>query len=169
MRKLVFLVWASLSFGQAQAGDLSWYLWQDVEGIDFGGFVTDLRAVKVIASEDGKDKRIVYGDKQGQIHVVRFEKDRFQDEWTSPTLRSAIAEIFIADVNVDDEVEIVAYTELGDIVFYMRDLLKSKSILSFDTSKRDYYNISIDKLKYVFNFTPLGYKESLKMWIEGYK
>lgn len=138
MRKFVFLVWASLFVGQAQASDLSWYLWQGVEGIDFGGFVTDMRAVKVIASEDGKDRRIVYGDKQGQIHVVRFEKDRFQDEWTSPTLRSAIAEIFIADVNVDDEVEIVAYTELGDIVFYRSSDYK----LLWRSTQDDYASIA---------------------------
>jgi nucleoside-diphosphate-sugar epimerase len=82
--------------------------------------------------------------------------------------------LFINNYDFSDKYTVLNFASdqrqtLGDIVFYMRDLLKSKSILSFDTSKRDYYNISIDKLKYVFNFTPLGYKESLKMWIEGYK
>ena len=118
MLKWIVLIGVICVCGPSQASDLSWYLWKDVEGINFGGFVTDMRAVKVIASEDGKDRRIVYGDKQGQIHVMRFDNGRFQDEWTSPTHRSAIAEIFIGDVNVDDEIEIVAYTELGDIAFY---------------------------------------------------
>jgi hypothetical protein len=118
MRRLALLVWISLWGGDLYAGDLSWYLWKDVEDINFGGFVTDMYAMKIIASSDGKDRRIVYGDKQGQVHVVRFNNGRFQDEWTSPTLRSAIAEIFIGDVNADNEIDIVAYTELGDIVFY---------------------------------------------------
>jgi hypothetical protein len=133
-------IWVCISFfvGQAQAGDLSWYLWKDVADIKFGGFVTDLRAMKVIASEDGKDRRIVYGDKQGQIHVVRFDDGRFQDEWTSPTLRSAIAEIFIGDVNVDNEVEIVAYTELGDVVFYRSSDYK----LIWRSTQDDYASIS---------------------------
>ncbi|MDA0709064.1 MAG: hypothetical protein O3B73_02500 [bacterium] len=112
------MVWLVLLSGQVEAADLSWYLWKDVPDIRFGGFIADMRAMKIIASTDGKDRRIVYGDKQGQIHVVRFEGGRFQDEWTSPTMRSAIAEIFVGDVNLDGEIEIVAYTELGDIVFY---------------------------------------------------
>ena len=138
MRNLALLVCISFCGGPAQAGDLSWYLWKNVEDIKFGGFVTDMNAVKVIASEDGKDRRLVYGDKQGQIHVVRFDNGRFQDEWTSPTLRSAIAEIFIADVNVDDEIEIVAYTELGDIVFYRSSDYK----LIWRSTQDDYASIS---------------------------
>lgn len=118
MQKLTLLLCLTFLGAPVQAGDLSWYLWQDVEEIQFGGFVSDIRAMKVIASKDGKDRRIVYGSRQGQIHVVRFEDGRFHTEWTSPTLRSAIAEVFVADVNVDDELEIVAFTELGDIVFY---------------------------------------------------
>lgn len=118
MQKLAWLILTIFVGGQAGATDLQWYLWKDVADIHFGGFVPDMRAVKIIASEDGTDRRIVYGDRQGQIHVVRYEDGRFHDEWTSPTLRSAIAEIFVADVNVDDNLDIVAFTELGDVVFY---------------------------------------------------
>lgn len=104
--------------------DLEWFRWKGVPEIAFGGFIADMNAVKVIASEDGSDRRIVYGDRLGLIHVVRFQDDRFQEEWVSPTLKSAVSEVFVADINADGAVEIVAYTELGDIVFYRAENYK---------------------------------------------
>jgi UDP-glucose 4-epimerase len=57
---------------------------------------------------------------------------------------------------------------LKDVVLYMRRLLKSKSTVSFGHKQASYYNLSIVKLKSMFGFTPLGYKSSLKKWIDGY-
>ncbi|MDP6037875.1 MAG: hypothetical protein QGG64_04945 [Candidatus Latescibacteria bacterium] len=102
----------------ALAADLDWFEWKDHESISFGGFVPEMRAVKAIASKDGSDQRIVYGDRQGLIHVLRLQDGRFHEVWSSPALRSAISEIFVLDIDVDDVLEIVAYTEVGDVVFY---------------------------------------------------
>jgi hypothetical protein len=102
----------------SQAADLEWYKWKDSDVISFGGFVSEMRAVKVIASKDGSDQRIVYGDRQGSVHVLRLQEGRFREVWASPVLKSAIAEIFVLDIDVDDELEIVVYTEVGDVVFY---------------------------------------------------
>ena len=100
------------------ATDLEWFHWSNNEAIRFGGFVPEMRAVKSIVGKDGAPDKIVYGDRQGLIHVLEMQDDRFREVWASPALRSAIAEVFVLDVNVDDELEIVAYTESGDIVFY---------------------------------------------------
>jgi hypothetical protein len=108
----------------AQAGDLEWYRWKDNESIPFGGFVDEMHAVRVIASEDGTDQRIIYGDRSGMIHAVRLKKERFQEEWVSHPLKSTVAEIFVADIDADGSLEIVAYCELGDIVFYKADTYK---------------------------------------------
>ncbi len=85
------------------------------DAISLGGFVPEMRAVKAIAETP---PRLVYGDRQGVIHMLEMQEGRFREVWISPALRSAIAEVFVLDIDVDDELEIVAYTESGDIVFY---------------------------------------------------
>ena len=103
------------------AGDLGWSEWSTIEGIDFGGFIDEMHAVRVIVGEKETDRRILFGDRQGQIHAVRFKGGRFKEEWVSQPLRSAIAEIFIDDINADGSLEIVAYSEFGDIALYRAD------------------------------------------------
>jgi hypothetical protein len=75
-----------------------------------------MNAVRIIDRED--DRRILFGDRQGQIHAARFEGDRFKEEWVSRPLKSAIAELFVGDVDADGKLEIVAYSEFGDIAIY---------------------------------------------------
>jgi hypothetical protein len=113
-----FLVAVVVSASPALAGELKWHLWQDVDGIQFGGFVDEMNSIKLIDAEDGNDRRIVYGDRLGLIHVVRFNEGRFQEEWVSPTLKGPIAEVFLEDVNADGNLEILAYTELGEIIMF---------------------------------------------------
>jgi hypothetical protein len=102
-----------------RAGDLNWYRWLDKEGIDFAGFVDEMHAVRIVAGES--DKRLLFGDRQGQIHALRFEEGRFNEEWVSRPLKSAIAEIFVEDVDGDGKLDIVAYSEFGDIAIYRSD------------------------------------------------
>jgi hypothetical protein len=101
------------------AGDLNWYRWLNTEGIDFSGFVDEMHAVRIVAGES--DQRLLFGDRQGQIHALRFEEGRFTEEWVSRPLKSAIAEIFIEDVDGDGKLDIVAYSEFGDIAIYRSD------------------------------------------------
>ncbi len=120
--RAIALVWAVLvGASLVEAGELKWQLWQEAEGITFGGFVDEMSSIKLIDGGDGKDRRIVYGDRLGLIHAVRFEDGRFQEEWVSPTLRGPISEIFLEDVNADEKLEIVAYTELGEIIMFSAD------------------------------------------------
>jgi len=103
------------------ATDLQWAKWNNTDAIRFGGFVPEMRAVKAIVGKEGDAPKVVYGDRLGRLHVIAMEDGRFREVWTSPALRSAIAEVFVLDINVDNELEIVAYTESGDVVFYGAD------------------------------------------------
>ena len=99
-------------------GELDWFLWQDNEHIEFGGFIDEMNSIRVIHQDDGNDRRIVYGDRLGLIHVVRFKDERFQEEWVSPKLRGPISQVFIADLDRSEGIEILAYTELGEIIIF---------------------------------------------------
>ena len=99
-------------------GELDWFLLQGKEDIQFGGFIDEMHSIRLIHSEGGEDIRIVYGDRLGLIHAVRFKDRRFQEEWVSPKLRGPISEVFILDINDDERDEIVAYTELGEIIIF---------------------------------------------------
>jgi hypothetical protein len=105
----------------AHGGELDWFLWQDREDIHFGGSIDEMNSIRVIHGDEGNDRRIIYGDRLGLIHVVRHKDGRFQEEWVSPKLRGPIAEVFVADVNVDEKLEILAYTELGEIIIFRAD------------------------------------------------
>ena len=100
------------------ATDLVWLHWQNDDAMPFGGFVAEMRAFKAIGETDDAPARLVYGDRQGVIHLLELQEGRFREVWNSPPLRSAISEVFVLDIDVDDELEIVAYTEFGDIAFF---------------------------------------------------
>ncbi|HAA76869.1 TPA: hypothetical protein DCE37_17305 [Candidatus Latescibacteria bacterium] len=117
----IFLAASLFLSGSAFAGDLDWYLLQNHGEIDIGGFVHEMHAVRLIHDEEARDVRIVYGDRLGLVHSVRHKNGRFQEEWVSPKLRGPIAEVFVRDVNDDEKVEIVAYTELGEIIIFRAD------------------------------------------------
>ncbi len=117
MMRWILLLFVAMTV-TVSATDLAWLHWQNNDAIPFGGFVAEMRAVKAIAGKDGAKPRLVYGDRQGVIHMLELQEGRFREVWISPALRSAIAEVFVLDIDVDDELEIVAYTESGDIAFY---------------------------------------------------
>lgn len=113
-----------LAASPVASGELDWRLLLGQDGIVFGGQIDEMHSVRLLHDGEGADLRIVYGDRIGLIHVVRFQNGRFQEEWVSPKLRGPISEIFIDDVNADDETEIVAYTELGEIIIFSADEYK---------------------------------------------
>ncbi|MBT5400194.1 NAD(P)-dependent oxidoreductase [bacterium] len=78
---------------------------------------------------------------------------------------------FIDNYNFSDKYTVLNFASeqsqtLKDVVLYMRDLLESKSTISYNDNESRYYNVSIEKLKSIFSFSPLDYKISLKRWIE---
>ncbi len=122
MTKSIFPILISFAWAySAQAGDLGWHQWTQDETIQFGGFVYEMNAIKVINSGDGADRRVVYGDRFGSIRVLRLKDERLSEEWVSDPLRSAIMQIFVEDIDGDKKLEIVAYTEVGDITIYKAD------------------------------------------------
>ena len=126
MLRIVCVFWVILlivaGHQACDAGELNWYEWRESKQIKFGGFVDEMHAVRIINAEE--DKRIIFGDRQGQVHAVRLKKGKFQEEWASQSLKSAIAEVFVDDIDDDGNLEIVAYSEFGDIAFYRSDNYK---------------------------------------------
>lgn len=125
--RTAFSVWAIFTFyclSLAFASDLEWFRWKGSNEVAFGGFVDEIRAIRTISSGEGKGMRIIYGDRLGLVHAIKFQEGRFQEEWTSSPLKAAISEVFVEDINADGNLEIVAYTENGDFAFYRGDNYK---------------------------------------------
>ena len=124
MRTVHHFLYATILFSwtfSAHAGDLGWYRWEGDERIQFGGFVYGMNAIQIIDSDEGADRRVVYGDRFGSVRVLRLKKEGFREEWVSDPLRSAIAQVFVEDIDRDGKLEIMAYTEVGDIAIYKAD------------------------------------------------
>ncbi|MSS71770.1 MAG: VCBS repeat-containing protein [Candidatus Latescibacteria bacterium] len=96
--------------------DPNWLMWKGE--VAFSGGLDEFRAMKILPYKDPKQKRIVYGDMRGRLHILQYLKNGFREEWTSPNLKSAVMEVFVEDMDGDGRMEIVAYTERGKIVFY---------------------------------------------------
>ena len=126
MLRAIFVLWVFLLMvitnHSGNTGELDWYEWRTNKEIKFGGFIDEMHAAQIV--NIGEDKRIIFGDRQGQVHALRWKKGKFQEEWTSQSLKSAIAEVFVADIDNDSNLEIVAYSEFGDIAFYRSDNYK---------------------------------------------
>ena len=61
--------------------------------------------------------RFALGDAHGFLHVFEQRGQSYDEIWVSEYLESPIAGLFLADVNLDDLQELVAYTEDGRIHF----------------------------------------------------
>ncbi len=119
----VFWVLACLCAGLtlAHAGDMEWFRWARGKDVSFGGALGEMRTVRIIPAPADSVKRLVYGDRQGLLHVLEFTEGRSREVWVSQSLKSSVAEVFVADVNADGVLEIVAYSHWGDIVIYNAD------------------------------------------------
>ncbi len=105
----------------AHAGDLEWFRWAKRKDVSFGGALSGMRTVRIIPAEADTAGRLVYGDRQGLLHVLEFREGRSREAWVSQSLKSSVAQVFVADVNADGHLEIVAYSHWGDIVIYNAD------------------------------------------------
>lgn len=109
-------IWLLLAAG-VHGGELEWFALKDHPDLEFGGFIDEIHSIRVIRDEEN-GHRIIYGDRLGLLHAVRLKDGRLREEWVSPKLRGPIAEVFIADVNDDEQTEILAYTDLGEIIIF---------------------------------------------------
>ena len=105
----------------AHAGDLEWFRWARRKDAPFGGALGEMRTIRTIPAAADSVKRLVYGDRQGLLHVLELGDGRSREVWVSQSLKSSVAQVFVADVNADDVLEIVAYSHWGDIVIYNAD------------------------------------------------
>lgn len=66
---------------------------------------------------EGGPQRFALGDAHGFLHVFEQRGQAYDEIWLSEYFESAVAGLFVADVNLDDLMEIVIYTENGRIHF----------------------------------------------------
>lgn len=85
---------------------------------DAHGALDELDCVLPLPARQPKDPaRFVLGDAHGFLHVYEQRGQAWDEVWLSEYFESAIAGLFVADVNLDDLDEIVLYTEDGRIHF----------------------------------------------------
>jgi hypothetical protein len=66
---------------------------------------------------EGGLRRFALGDAHGFLHVFEERGQAYDEIWLSEYLESAVAGLFVDDVNLDGLMEIVVYTENGRIHF----------------------------------------------------
>ncbi len=106
---------------QAQAGNADWYLLRDSRHIRWGGSIDELPQIRILPSDDEENPRVVYGDAEGNLHVVRYVDGRGYEEWKSEPLGSAVLGVFVDDVDADGKFEIVAYTFTRIVLYSAED------------------------------------------------
>lgn len=104
-----------------QAGSADWYLLRDNRHIRWGGSIDELPQIRILPPGEEANPRIVYGDAQGNLHVVRYVDGRGYEEWKSEPLGSAVLGVFVEDVDADGEFEIVAYTFTRIVLYSAED------------------------------------------------
>jgi hypothetical protein len=84
-------------------------------------------------------ERFALGDIHGFVHIFERRDSGFDEVWVSDFYESGIAGLIVADINLDDLLEIVVYTEGGR--FHFLDLGDYHSIWS--NPPTDYEHISV--------------------------
>ncbi|MBI4531790.1 MAG: hypothetical protein HY709_09720 [Candidatus Latescibacteria bacterium] len=82
------------------------------------GSTDEFDAIKIFTPDGGKEPKVVYGDSRGILHVVQPYRNGFKEEWASSSLRSAIGEVFVEDINDDKAQDILCYTTRGKIYIF---------------------------------------------------
>ena len=118
--RIVAVFWIAAQV-PAQAGSADWYLLRDNRHIRWGGSIDELPQIRILPSGDEANPRVVYGDAQGNLYVVRYVDGRGYEEWKSEPLGSAVLGVFVEDVDADGEFEIVAYTFTRIVLYSAED------------------------------------------------
>ncbi|MEW6752438.1 MAG: hypothetical protein AB1505_15850 [Candidatus Latescibacterota bacterium] len=82
------------------------------------GALHELGSIRKLPSRQGAAARLVMGDAQGLLHVLEERGPGFEEVWRSAYLEGAVSGVCVADVNVDDLLEIVVFTDRGRIHYF---------------------------------------------------
>lgn len=157
-------VWITVLFWiaahtQVQAGNADWYLLRDSQHIRWGGSIDELPQIRILPTGDEESPRVVYGDAEGSLHVVRYVDGRGYEEWKSEPLGSAVLGVFVDDVDADGEFEIVAYT-FTRIVLYSAEDYSFIWQIKEDITHMAIANVDDDpQLELVYLVKSLGHSE----------
>ena len=143
----------------AQAGNTDWYALRGNRHFHWGGSIDEMPQVRVLPSGDEATLRVVYGDAQGSLHVVRYVDGRGFEEWKSEPLGSAVLGVFVKDVDADGEIEIVAYT-FTHVVLYSAEDYSFIWQIQEDITQVAIANVDDDpQLELVYLVKSLGHSE----------
>ncbi len=79
----------------------------------------NLRTMKPLMDDDFNLRGMVYGEERGYIRILEADNDgKFSEVWKSPPMNAPVRELFIKDIDMDGETEIVTYTNDGNIFIY---------------------------------------------------
>lgn len=157
-------VWITVLFWiaaqtQVQAGNADWYLLRDSQHIRWGGSIDELPQIRILPTREEESPRVVYGDAEGSLHVVRYVDGRGYEEWKSEPLGSAVLGVFVDDVDADGEFEIVAYT-FTRIVLYSAEDYSFIWQIKEDITHMAIANVDDDpQLELVYLVKSLGHSE----------
>jgi hypothetical protein len=86
----------------------------------FNVSLANFRTLKLINDDDLNLRGLVYGEERGYlIHILEGNNEgKFKEVWKSPSLNSPVRELFVKDIDIDGESEIIAYTANGNIFIY---------------------------------------------------
>ena len=155
---IVVVFWISAHV-PVQAGSADWYLLRDNRHIRWGGSIDELPQIRILPSGDKANPRVVYGDAQGNLYVVRYVDGRGYEEWKSEPLGSAVLGVFVEDVDADGEFEIVAYT-FTRIVLYSAEDYSFIWQIQEDITHMEIANVDDDpQLELVYLVKSLGHSE----------
>ena len=62
-------------------------------------------------------ERIVFGDANGRVHILEGKNGQFEEVWLSEYLEGSICGLYAIDINDDDLIEIIVFTEKGRIYY----------------------------------------------------
>ena len=143
----------------AQAEIPDWYGLRGNRHFHWGGSIDELPQIRILPPGEGTSPRVVYGDADGSLHVVRYVDGRGYEEWKSESLGSAILGVFVEDVDADGEVEIIAYT-FTRIVLYSAEDYSFIWQIQEDIIHMAIANVDDDpQLEFVYLVKGLGHSE----------
>lgn len=87
-------------------------------GGDIAGALSEFGCLRSLPPSDDGPKRLVMGDSNGLLHVYEERDGAFEEIWLSDYLEGAISGLDVVDVNDDELLEIVVFTDRGRLHYF---------------------------------------------------
>ena len=85
---------------------------------DTAGALNEFGCLRPLPPSGDGPKRLVMGDSNGLLHVYEERDGAFEEIWVSDYLEGAISGLDVVDVNDDELLEIVVFTDRGRLHYF---------------------------------------------------